>query len=439
MLEKIKSAIERIDQLSKVKSLRVISHFDTDGITSAAIFSRALHRWGKKFSLEVVKGLDENYIANLSEKEVLIFLDLASGSLDHLKKKNTEVFIFDHHEIIQEIPENVFMVNPLLQKGDMVSGAGVSYLFAKTLSVANRDLAGLAIIGMVGDLLEKELSKTYDEILKDAECVVKKGLLLYPSTRPLDRALEYSSNPYIPGVTGSHKGVMELLKDANIERKDGKFKALYELTEEEMRALITAIMLKFAGEDKTRGFIGNLYLVKLFNKLEDAREISALINACSRMGYSDIALGFCLGNKKSKEEAERIYIEYKQHLMYALKYVEESEKILGNNYLIINARNNIKDTIIGTVASIISHSPVYSEGTIIIALAYNEDKIKVSARISGREGRNVREVLNKVVIQLGGEVGGHPNAAGCLISKEHETVFIEELKKVLDVGLMKVQ
>lgn len=438
MLNKIKLAIDRINELSKSKNLRVISHYDTDGITSAAIFSRALQRWHKKFSLHIVKGMEEDFIKNLPENEVLIFLDLASGSLNTLQNKKTEIFIFDHHEIIQEIPSNVTMINPLTSNFEPMSAAGICYLFAKSLSSENKDLASLAIIGMVGDALEKDLGKVYDEILKDAEAMIKKGLLLYPSTRPLDKALEYSSNPYIPGVTGSYKGVLDLLREANITKKEGRFKALYELTEEEMSSLITAILLRSVREKKGADLIGNLYLVKFFNKLEDAREFSALINACSRMDCSSVSLGFCLGNKKCKEEAERIYIEYKQHLVAALKYIEESEKISGKDYTIINARNKIKDTIIGTVASIISHSPVYSEGTIIVALAYNEDKIKVSARIAGKEGRNVREVLNKVVVQLGGEVGGHPKAAGCLISKEQEEAFIEELKKVLDNELIKI-
>jgi single-stranded DNA-specific DHH superfamily exonuclease len=156
------------------------------------------------------------------------------------------------------------------------------------------------------------------------------------------------------------------------------------------------------------------------------------------MDHPEIALGFCLGNKKSIEEAEKIYIQYKQHLISALKYVSESEKISGKNYTIINAKDNIKDTIIGTVASIISHSPIYSKGTIIVALAYNQDKIKVSARMVGKEGRNVREVLNQVVVPLGGEVGGHHGAAGCLISKEKEGKFIQELQRVLEVELIKV-
>ncbi len=444
MKEKIKSAIESLDSLSKSKPIKIISHYDTDGITSAAIFAKALQRWNKKFSLQIVKSLDESFINQLPEEYILIFLDLASGSLDYLKNKKTEIFIFDHHEIVQEIPKNVLMINPLLENHQIesISSAAICYLFAKTLSHENKDLANLAVIGMVGDNLEKNLGLVYNEIIKDAEVIIKKSLLIYPSTRPLDKALEYSSSPYIPGVTGFYKGAVNLLADAGIQKKADKYPSLIELNELEMSALITSIILKGSDQKKTSELLGNLYLVKFFNKLEDAREFSALINACSRMDHPEISLGFCLGNKKYKEEAEKIYIEYKQHLISALRYIQESEKISGKNYIIINAKDNIKDTIIGTVASIISHSPIYSEGTIIIALAYNEDKIKVSARITGKEeninGKNVREVLHKVVVPLGGEVGGHQNAAGCLISKTHETLFLQELQKVLDIEVIKI-
>jgi single-stranded-DNA-specific exonuclease len=438
MKEALKRAIEQIDRLSKQKKIKVISHYDADGITAAAIFSRTLQRWNKQFSLEIVKGLEASFIQQLPNDELLIFLDLASNSLDELGKKNTEVIIFDHHEVTQPIPNNVLLINPHILNHDLLSGAGVVYLFAKTLSNHNHDLATLAVIGMVGDSFEKELTKTYDSILQDAETVIKRSFLLYPSTRQLDKALEYCSNPYIPGVTGSYQGVLELLRDAKIAKRDGVYKALYELSEEEMSNLITAIMLRTKGNKKIEEMIGNLYLIKFFNKMEDAREISALINACSRMDFPNIAIGFCLGNKRCKENAEKIYREYRQHLVSALRYISEAEKIAGNKYEIINARDNIKDTIIGTITSIISHSPVYENGTIIIALAYNEDKIKVSARMVGDEGRNVREVLTKAAVAVGGEVGGHQNAAGCLISREQETSFIQELIRVLDVELVKV-
>ncbi len=439
MLEKIKEAIMRIDSLSATKRLRVISHHDTDGITSAAIFSRALQRWNKKFTLQIVKGLDKEFIYALPENEVLIFLDLASGSLDYLKEKKTEVFILDHHELVQETPDNVLMISPhLTEKKEMCSGAAICYLFAKELSPENKDLATLAIIGMIGDMMETNIGKLYDGILKDADVTVKKGLLLYPSTRPLDKSLEYSTGLYIPGVTGSFKGVMELLRDAAISKGPQGFKSLAELTDEEMSRLITAIMLRRMNGQHAGEIIGNLYLIKFFNKLEDARELSAMINACSRMGQPEASLGFCLGNKEAKKESEKIYTSYKQNIAAAMKYITETDKIIGKDYTIINAQDKIKDTIIGTAASIMSFSPLYPEGTVIIAMAYDQNKIKISARLAGRKGRNVREILTKVVVPLAGEVGGHPNAAGGLIDKEKEEVFIQELRKVLDVELIKI-
>jgi RecJ-like exonuclease len=91
MHSKIQTAIQRIDEISKTKPILVISHFDTDGITSAAIFSRALARWGKKFNLRIVKGLDEQTVAELPESHLLIFLDLASGSLDYLATRKLKL------------------------------------------------------------------------------------------------------------------------------------------------------------------------------------------------------------------------------------------------------------------------------------------------------------------------------------------------------------
>src|SRR3989344_2145013 len=251
MRDKIASVVKRIEEISNRKAIRVISHHDTDGITSAAIFSRALQRWNKKFTLQIVKGLDKGIIDSLSDKEILIFLDLASGSLNYLKEKNTQIFIFDHHELAQEIPENVTMINPILFNEEMCSGAALAYLFARELSEDNKDLASLAVLGMIGDMLDSNIGKLYSEIIKDAEVIIKKGLLLFPSTRPVDKALEYSSSLYIPGVTGSFKGVLELLRDAGIQRGATGFKSLAELNDEEMSSIITAIMLRRLGDNVT--------------------------------------------------------------------------------------------------------------------------------------------------------------------------------------------
>ena len=80
-------------------------------------FGRALERWGKNFSLQIVKGLDEDFIASLSEDCVLIFLDLGSGQLDMIAtrpKKAFKVVVIDHHQIQGTAGDNVIQMNPLL-------------------------------------------------------------------------------------------------------------------------------------------------------------------------------------------------------------------------------------------------------------------------------------------------------------------------------------
>jgi len=434
----IKLVVEKFFEISKDKEIQIISHFDTDGITSATIMIKALKKLDKKFSLIIVKRLEEEFIYNLPKNKLTLFLDLASGSLNHIIKAGLkDVFIIDHHEIIQEIPKEINIINPELNDKQKISSSGLVYLFCKQIDSKNKEFAKLAVLGMVGDLMEKSIDKLNNGILNDGEVKRKRGLLIYPSTRPLNRTLEYCSSPYISGVTGDTKGVLELLREINLNPINGKYKNLIELDEKEMTKLITAIMLRNP-KVKNKEIIGDIFLIKLFNKLEDARELSAMINACSRLGESGLAIQFCMENPKAKKKAEAIHVKYKQFLISGLKFASETEKIQGNGFVIINAKNKIKDTIIGTIASILSNSSLYEEGTIIITMAYYDDKIKVSGRSVGRNGRNVREILNNVVTKIGGEVGGHKFAAGCMITQEKEQEFIELLQKNLEIEMVKI-
>lgn len=440
MLNKITGIVKKFLEQTEGKEILVISHYDTDGITSAAIMASCLKRLDKDFSLKILKQLEKKVIEELPSDKILVFLDLASGNLKDLNKLKNEIYIIDHHEIDKDlaVKSNLNIINPHLFNEEDLSGSCLTYLFAKEISQENKNLANLAIIGMVGDVLERNIGKIGNTIINDAEMVIKKGLLLYPATRPINKALEYSSSIFIPGVTGSSSGAINLLKEIGIKTKDGKYESLIELDEEEISKLITAILLKRNQQD-TENVIGNIYLVKLLNRLEDARELSAIINACSRLGKSHIAFSLCLENKQARKKAETIYTKYKQHLVEALNFVSDVKKIEGQDYVIINAENNIKDTIIGTIASILSMSSVYKEGTTIVAMAHNEDKIKISARIAGRNGhKNIREVLDSVIAEIGGESGGHAQAAGCLISREKEKPFIETLKKKLEIELVKI-
>jgi single-stranded-DNA-specific exonuclease len=449
MLKRVDIVAKEFLEHSKNKPIRIISHYDTDGITSATILIKALQRLDKKFSVRIIKGLEEEIIKQelkRQPKEIILFSDLASGSLDYLQNIQEPIFILDHHEIdSSKITDKIKIINPHLTdnpKDNEATGAGICYLFAKALNENNRDLASLAIIGMIGDRHETNLSKINQQITNEAtDLQIKKGLVIYPATRPLKRALEWSTSPYIPGVTGNGPGALELLRETEIPYE----KSLLELTEDEMSKLITAVMVRRAAHNKAEDIIGNLFLLKFFNTKEDVREISVLINACSRLGHSDVAISYCLENEKAKTAALDIYTKYKQELVSGLKVAEKMEKISGKGFVILNAKDQIKDVIVGTITSMLSSSPKYKEGTVLIGMAYNEDKIKVSARMVGQEGRNLKEILEKTVNifktknpESIAEVGGHHSAAGCLVEKEKEDSFLEALKKELEIEIVKI-
>lgn len=420
------------------KEAYIISHFDTDGITSASIMVSTLKKLDKKFSLKIVKSLDEKFINRLPREKLILFLDLASGSLHHIKKANlNNVFIVDHHEITGKVPENVRIINPHLTNKQKISGSGLTYLFCKQINPEIKELSKLAILGMIGDCLEKEIDSLNNGILEESGVQRKRGLLIYPSTRPVNRVLEYSSNPYIPEVTGNIRGVLELLRETGLTPEKGKYKSLMELNEKEMKNLTTAILLRNP-KIKNKDLIGDIFLIKMFNKIEDARDLSAIINACSRSGKPELAVQYCLEIPSSKKNVELTHIRYKQNIITGLNFVTETKKIEGKGFVIINAQDNIKDTMIGTIASIISNSSIYEEGTIVITMAYYDDKIKISARTAGKKGRNLRELLENIIKSTGGEVGGHEHAAGCIISRKKEKEFIELLRKNLEIELIKI-
>ena len=420
--------------------IHIVSHFDADGITSAAILSKTFERYGVQFSTKIIKNLTKKEIDLFPKNKTIILLDLGSGSLGALEESKNKIFIIDHHEINKDIElKNVIILNPkLLNETEDLCSAELTYLVSEKISNDNKDLSAIAVLGMVGDVIEK-IGRIRNDIIKKADVRIKKGLLIYPSTRPLDKSLEYNSRIFIPGVTGNSKGIAELLKEAGIEKVGKVYKSLIDLNEEEMRAITTAVMLRLPFKEASK-HIGNLYTIKLFNKIEDAREVSAMINACSRMDEAETALLLCLGNSQARKKAERLYIKYKQQIISGLKCIENNENLNGREYVIINAKNKIKDTLIGTLASILSFSSIYKEGTIIITMAYNKEIIKVSARVVGRNSsRNLKEFLDSIIKILGrGESGGHKYAAGCNIFMDDEERFIELIQRYLEYEVIKV-
>jgi len=451
-LQAVEDVVKEFNNLEK-RTVRIVGHLDADGISSTSILISALKRENIKFNVSIIKQIDQNILDELKKEDypIIFFVDLGSGNLSMIEKALTgkHVFILDHHKP-EDVKTNLIHLNPHLYEmdGDIeLSGAGVVYLFARKLNEKNKDLSYLAVIGAIGDMQEsKGFIGLNNEILKDAiqsrKIEIKDGLRMFGmQTRPLHKVLEYSTDPYVPGVTGNEKGAIRFLGEIGIELKEnGKFKKLIHLNQDDTKKLITGIILRRLGsEDKPEDVLGPIYLLtneEEENPTKDAREFATLLNACGRLNKPSLGIGTCLGNVNIKNKAINLLIDYKKEIINSLNWFyshrNTSDIVERKGYIIINAEDNIRDTLIGTLASMISKSNLYANGTIILALAHTlEEDTKVSVRICGNSSVDTREILNDILKVTGGIGGGHKGAAGCLILQEKEEEFIKTAEKVL--------
>ncbi|MGM5484500.1 MAG: DHHA1 domain-containing protein [Nanobdellota archaeon] len=430
--------------------VRVVSHFDSDGIAAASILIHALNRLGYTYSLTFVKSLDRKTIDLLSKEdnEFFVFTDLGSGQTGELNEKMTgkNVFILDHH-IPGETVSDFIHINPVLFGFDgtkELSGAGVVYFFCKYLLGSGRPLPHIAFIGLIGDRQDKGGVKSYnkqilDEAVEEGEIEVEKGVRFFGrQTRPLYRLLRDSTNPYIPGVTGSEQGTKKFLDELGIDMKSsGSYRKITDLDKSETKKLISGIIKRRKDEKNPKDIFGNIYTLvnqKRESPYRDAKEFSTLLNACGRMGKASVGMFACLGDRKSRERGVEILKDYKKEILRTLKWYEGNKENVyrGRNYVIVDGKTSVMPELAGTFASIISYSRENSD--YIMTLAQNVDgTTKVSFRYAGRKKDiDIRGILKESTEGLDAETGGHDKAAGAIIKTDNEKEFIERVKKKLE-------
>src|SRR3989344_3667096 len=205
--EQVRKAAKKFKEVDKKETVRLISHLDADGISACSIFVKLLNNENRKYVVSIVPQLNKEFLPG---RDILI--------LDH------------HNPEATEIPDNITIINPHysgIDGGKEISGAGVVYYFAKEVDPKIEDIAHIAIIGAVGDIQDEDgFLKLNNEILETAikknKIEVKRGLRIFGGhTKPLHKALEYCTDPYIPGVTGSESGAIQFLYDLGIEPKSG--------------------------------------------------------------------------------------------------------------------------------------------------------------------------------------------------------------------------
>ncbi|MBU2559712.1 DHH family phosphoesterase [archaeon] len=450
-----------VEKLGEGLVPRVITHNDADGITAGSIAHASILREGYSLQTRVVKQLKDDIIAGLGKEEppLVIFTDMGSGQLQEIKEHmldKTFVIVLDHHEPAQVEHENLIHFSPHLNDIDgarEISGSGMSYFFFRALNGKNIDLAALAIVGAVGDIqdVDGKLTGPNTEILKDGEKAgvlkAEKDLRIFGrQTRPLYKALEYTTEPFVPGISGSESACIQFLKDLDIPvKKNGDFTMLADLDSDERQRLSTALIMKMI-EHKippniAERIVGEVYTLVREEKrtpLRDAKEFATILNASGKNKNQSIGMALCLGERKMfYERAMGLLKEHKTYLSSCYDWVSKNvDRIKEMDALYyFHVQDEIDENVLGTVASMVLNSRILASVKPIIAFVRTEDgDIKISSRGTKElieRGLNLGIAMNYAAEKTGGKGGGHDIASGAKIEIGQEEEFLKYANEII--------
>ena len=458
-LEKAREGAELIKMHIELgHTIRLISHRDADGITAGGILAKAIAREGGSFQLSIVKQLSEDFIKELAKEKhrIYVFSDLGSGSMALIEKylEDSDVLVADHHPPQKErfSHDTHIIVNPTLYGADSVrdlSGSGVAYFVATSISRKNKDLSYLALVGAVGDM--QEVDGTFHgmniDIIEDGKELgiieVRKELRLFGrESRRLSQMLAYATNPEIPEITGDERKAIEFLKARGFD-PDMKY---WQLREEEKRKLHDAIVIHMikhnAPKEAIDRLIGDVVISKLYpegDPRHEAREFATLLNATGRLNAGTLGVAICLGDEEAYKKARKMLDEYKREQIEARRYVLQNWHSAdeGEHAYVFYVGRNIRDTLVGIAANIAINSGLAKPEKPVIIIADSEEDeqlVKASARTTEKalaKGYHLGEALREAAEKLGGEGGGHAIAAGIRFPKSRIDEFIKYINEIL--------
>jgi single-stranded-DNA-specific exonuclease len=448
----VKAAAEKIVAAPEIT---IISHIDADGISCEAILSQAISRLDIPVRSVFVRQLEPLTMPQVpADSSLKIFSDLGAGQQNLMLERGfskNEVLIIDHH-VSQPCERDYTQVNCLPYGHTRMSAAGVSYLVAKQLDCANIDLAQLAIVGNVGDMMAREkcglVGPAREIIVEDGMKhgsveVHKKDLNCYgTATRPIHLSLAYNDDPFIRGISNNPEGARQFLKRLGIRQQspDGWWYVWEELSDDNRRTIISALAQQLmANGEKVDRLLAETYRFPgeiPRTPLRNAQEYATLLNACGRWSKPQIGGAILRGDRGTAyRDAEHMLNNHRAILRELLQYIVETGVRELENLQYLHVGGKYPDTIVGIGAGM-ALSKLNSAKPILIMCEVPEDRnlTKVSMRTTERvveKGIDLQKALSDASAEYGGGGGGHKIAAGAYIPKTAEEEFIVRVNRIL--------
>ncbi|NVM43987.1 MAG: DHH family phosphoesterase [Candidatus Lokiarchaeota archaeon] len=476
-----------LDQIQEIKtSIHIYTHLDADGLSSGAILGKALYRETIPFQISVLRQLEREEITriatlNQDNESFMIFSDFGSGQylelIEKLNAKNEETsfIILDHHlpqdipnkddDKIKEIYANSrpWHINPYFYNVDgstEISGAGLSYFFAKILNERNLDLSPIALVGATGDIQRQGPNNSFTGLNSTIlEHAIKNNLvevisdLNFSPIKPLNEAISYSSEINLPGLSENSSKMLKFLQSLGIlmENSDGSIKTLNDLNQDEKQKVSSAIIeyislkLDIDPSEIIKKLIINRYILKnevVGSELHDLKEFSYLLNSCGRSNNGSLGIAIAMGDRRmAYNKAKDHLINYKKSLVQALSWIQDKNKIQYKDYIqFFFGEDIIPENIIGTIASMLIFSKSgdidLSKPVFGCAKRKDEEVYKISGRAHEsivKKGVNLSEAIREALelSNLKALGGGHPPAAGTKVPISKIEIFLDNCDLVI--------
>ncbi len=409
-LLEIQEAVKATRQAS-AKPIRVYTSYTVEGFILGALLTKALEREDIRFTLTSIHSITDSFLETLEHEQhytLYIFAGIGGKHYKDLSKvlKDKKVLILDTSTI------SITDITPMTSSLQTISNGYVVYHYCKLLNPANKELAYLPLI-----LYTK--SKTIPEtLLEDAGDTITKleTLTLFSSpTKPLQKILETSYEPYLHGISGDSENAQAFLHEYNIPiTTKGKPTKLTDLNSEQIKNFLTGVMIHRLGSDEE---LDNIYGTQLLLTNEDDEsnfkslaEFYTLLETCAVRNKSSIAIASLLSSKDARRELLSLHTIHTRNVMDALTWYvtkrKQSMHIENKTYTIINAEDAMNPAYLYTLANTISRWNLYSEHHRLLFLGHGMEETHVLFLAKGTRTEKLKEQLDVLL---------HPYGTTCTI------------------------
>ena len=428
------------EHIEKDSIIRIISHNDADGISSAAVIANALAEEDVQFHTTIIPRLREDIVNQLrSEKyDLFVFSDMGSPFIKEFNSYKHDVIVADHHQVNDvEAESNVVHVNPHLFGIDGskdLSGAGSTYLSIRDLD--KKHLAHLALVGAFGDMQGQDGFKGVNKLILDdainsGTLEIHEGLkIVSKSSEPIFKSLAYTFSPPLPGISGDLEGSREFLERMNLSYGI-KFTDL----EDEEKDL-----LKDALVNINPAIFGDCYTVpKEIPLLRDLEEYAYILDACGKNKKQGLGLSIALGEKdQALDAALKLQRQYRDQIVKGLEWVKKEGAQQLNSIQYLYSEDKVLKSVMGTIASIAISVELLDGSKPVIGMSRFHKDVKISGRTTREmvaKGVNLGRALQDSSNNFGGTGGGHDIAAGAMVPYESKDNFLHLVDEMVEYQL----